>query len=84
MRVITPGTSAGELLDVFSSLERRSPRWDDDPESARATLSAAISLVLRLAGREADPAKSRSMLLAVLAERRLVVNQGADIGALLE
>jgi len=85
VRVITPGSSAGELLHVLSSLERRSPRWDDDPESARATLSAAISLVLRLVGREADPAKSREhVLLAVLAERRLLANQPADIAALLE
>ncbi len=84
VRVITPGTSAGELLHVLSSLER-SPRWDDDPESARATLSAAISLVLRLVGREADPARSREhVLLAVLAERRLIANQQADIAALLE
>jgi len=85
VRVITPGSSAGELLHVLSSLERRSPRWDDDPESARATLSAAISLVLRLVGREADPAKSREhVLLAVLAERRLIANQPADITALLD
>ena len=85
VRVITPGSSAGELLHVLSSLERRSPRWDDDPESARSTLSAAISLVLRLVGREADPAKSREhVLLSVLAERRLVANQPADIAALLE
>ncbi len=85
VRVITPGSSAGELLHVLSSLERRSPHWDDDPESARATLSAAISLVLRLVGREADPAKSREhVLLAVLAERRLLANQPADIAALLE
>lgn len=84
VRVITPGTSAGELLHVLSSLERRSPRWDDDVESARATLSAAISLVLRLVGREGDPAKSREhVLLAVLAERRLSSKQSADIESLL-
>jgi DNA helicase HerA-like ATPase len=68
IRVITPGSSAGELLHVLSSLERRSDRWDTDPESARDALSAAISLVLRLLGRDPDPAKSREhVLLSVLA-----------------
>jgi hypothetical protein len=85
LRVITPGTTAGELLHVLSSLERRSALWDHDPESARSTLSAAISLVLRLLGREPDPAKSREhVLLAVLAERRLTSGAPADLGSLME
>jgi DNA helicase HerA-like ATPase len=71
VRVITPGSSAGESLHILSSLERRSARWDHDPESARAALSAAISLVLRLIGREADPAKSREHAL-VFARRASV------------
>ena len=85
VRVLTPGANGGELLHVLSSLERRSPRWDDDVESARATLSAAISLVLRLIGREADPARSREhVLLAIFAERRLLANQPADLAALMD
>jgi hypothetical protein len=84
VRVITPGSSAGELLHVLSSLERRTERWATDPESARAALSAAVSLLLRLLGRDPDPAKSRDhVLLSVLAERRLVQGQSADLGALL-
>jgi hypothetical protein len=85
VRVITPGANAGELLHVLSSLERRSERWDSDPESARAALSAAVSLVLRLTGRDPDPAKSREhVLLSVLAERRLLAGQPADLSSLLE
>ncbi|HEY2407143.1 MAG TPA: helicase HerA-like domain-containing protein [Polyangiaceae bacterium] len=84
VRVITPGSSAGEPLHLLSSLERRSARWDEDPEAARAALSAAISLVLRLLGRDPDPAKSREhVLLSVLAERRLRAGGGAELGALL-
>jgi hypothetical protein len=84
IRVITPGSSAGELLHVLSSLERRSPRWDTDPESARAALSAAVSLVLRLLGRDPDPAKSREhVLLSVLAEQRLSRGEPAPLAALL-
>jgi hypothetical protein len=83
-RVITPGSSAGELLHVLSSLERRSDRWDTDVESARAALSAAVSLLLRLLGRDPDPAKSKEhVLLSLLAERRLVAGENADLPALL-
>jgi hypothetical protein len=85
VRVITPGSSAGELLHVLSSLERRSARWDADPESGRAALSNAVSLVLRLLGRDPDPAKSRErVLLSVLAERRLARGDTAELGALRE
>lgn len=84
VRVLTPGGAAGEPLHLLSSLERRSPRWDHDIESARATLSASISLVLRLLGRDPDPAKSREhVLLSVLAERRLLMGESAELGALL-
>lgn len=85
VRVLTPGSSAGEPLHVLSSLERRSTLWDTDPESARASLSSAISLLLRLVGRDADPAKSREhVVLSVFAERRLLANEPADVGALMK
>jgi len=85
LRVITPGATAGELLHVLSGLERPSSRWESDPEAARDSLSAAVSLVLRLLGRDPDPAKSREhVLLMVLAERRLASGQSADLVALLE
>ena len=51
LRVLTPGSSAGEPVHILSSLERRPASWDADPEAGRAALSAAISLVLRLLGK---------------------------------
>lgn len=85
VRVITPGSTAGELLHVLSPLERRSPRWDTDPESARAALSAAASLVLRLLGRDPDPAKSKEhVLLSLLAERRMLSGADANLAALMQ
>ncbi len=84
VRIVTPGSDAGEPLHVLSALERRSPRWDDDVEGARATLAAAISLVMRLVGREAEPSKSREhALLSVLAERRLLAGKDASLAALV-
>jgi hypothetical protein len=85
IRVLTPGGSAGEPLHILSSLERRSPYWDIDPDAARDALAAAVSLVLRLLGREPDPAKSREhVLLSVLAERRLAAGEPPELGALLQ
>jgi DNA helicase HerA-like ATPase len=84
IRVLTPGSTAGEPIHLLSSLERRSPRWDTDPDAAQASLSAAVSLVLRLVGRDPDPARSRDhVLLSVLAERRLRSGQDANLAALL-
>ncbi len=84
VRVVTPGSTAGEPLHLFSSLERNADRWHRDPESARATISTAISLVLRLLGLDADAASSKEhVLLSVLAERRLSAGQPADLPALL-
>jgi hypothetical protein len=84
IRVITPGSTSGERLHMLSALERSSTRWADDPESARAGLAAAVSLLLRLLGRDSDPARSKEhVLLSLLAERRLREGQSAELGALL-
>ncbi len=84
IRVITPGSDAGEALHLLSALERRSPRWDHDVEGARATLEAAVSMVLQLMKRDPDPAQSRAhALLTTIVERRHVAKQPADLASLL-
>jgi len=85
IQVITPGSSAGLPLHVLSSLEHPVTDWKSQPDAALASLSAAVSLVLRLLGRDADPASSREhVLLSVLAERRLRAGEPSDLGSLLE
>ncbi|MBL8679405.1 MAG: ATP-binding protein [Myxococcales bacterium] len=87
VRVLTPGSNAGEPVHLLSSLEQRSPLWDGAPsdiEVARNALASAVSLVLRLLGRDADPASSREhVLLCVFAERRLRAGQSADLASLI-
>jgi hypothetical protein len=84
VRVITPGSEAGEPLHLLSALERRSSRWDHDLDGARANLSAAVSLVLQLIGRSGDPGRSREhAFLCVLAEARLLRGHHAPLEALL-
>ena len=83
-RVLTPGTQAGEPLHVLSALEQPSELWQRDEEGAREALSAAVSLLLRLIGRDPDPTKSRDhVVLSVFAERRLRAGQRADVESLL-
>ncbi len=83
-RVLTPGTSAGEMVHVLSSLEQPSPLWTTDPEAARDALAASISLVLRLVGRDPDPARSRDhVVLSHFAEARLRNGRPADLASLL-
>jgi hypothetical protein len=85
MRILTPGIATGELLHILSPLEQRSPRWDTDADSARHALGAAVSLVLRLLGRDADPARSREhVLLSILAERRLAAGSHAELADLMQ
>ena len=83
-RVITPGGGGGESLHVLSALEQANAQWRDDPDAARAALSASISLVLRLLGRDPDPARSRDhVMLSVLAELRLRDSRDASLESLL-
>jgi len=85
IRLLTPGSTAGEPIHLLSSLERRSPVWDTDPETARNPLANTISLVLRLLGRDSDPAASKDhVLLSVLAEKRLREGRTADLASLIQ
>jgi len=84
LRVITPGSTAGEPLDLLSSLANAAANWQRDPESARASLSAAVSLVLRLLGLDPDPAKSRAhVLISLFAEHRIQAGLPSDLSDLL-
>ncbi len=68
--MITPGHTSGESLHVLSALEHPNGSWHTDVEGTRASISAAISLLLRLVGRDPDAARSRDhALLSVLVER---------------
>jgi len=84
-RVLTPGSSAGEPLNVLSALERPSALWQTDVEGAREALGASISLLLRLIGRDPEPTRSRDhVVLSIFAERRLREGRSAEVRALLD
>ncbi len=84
LRVITPGSEHGEPLQLLSSLERPTGDWKTDPADARASLSAAVSLILRLLKRNPDAATSRDhVLLSLLAERRMRAGKPSDLASLI-
>lgn len=84
-RLFTPGMLAGEPLHILSALEQPSPLWETDLSAARESLSASVSLLLRLIGRDPDPTRSRDhVVLSVFAERRLRAGEPADVAALLD
>ena len=84
VRVLTPGTQAGEPLHVLSPLEQATTSFAVDEEAARDALSSAVSLLLRLVEREAEATSPAHVLLSTLAERRLRAGQAASLEALLE
>jgi hypothetical protein len=84
-RLFTPGMLAGEPLHVLSGLEQPSSLWQTDVPAARESLSASISLLLRLVGRDPDATRSRDhVVLSVFAERRLRAGETAGVASLLE
>jgi hypothetical protein len=88
LRILTPGSPAGESVHVLSALERPHARWTDAGShaltDAREALAAAVSMVLRLLDRDPDPARSREhVLLSTLAERRLRAGEGATLDVLI-
>ncbi len=83
-RILTPGATIAEPVNLLAALQAAPERWRDELDSARASLTAAISLILRLLDRDADPMRSREhVLLSVLAERRLSQGLSADLASLI-
>ena len=83
IRVVTPGATIAEPLDVLSALSKRSALWGVDDEAAHDKLAAGISLVLRLVGEDGDPRSREHLVLATLAMRHIDRGEAAPLQALL-
>ncbi len=82
--IFTPGATIAEPIHLLSSLEVCSSLWQTDEDSAREGLSSAVSLLLSLMNRDAEPTQSREhVVLCELAERRLRSGQPATLESLL-
>ena len=85
LRVLTPGSTAGEPLHVLSSLERRSASWDADPEAARAAAQRR-HLARPAPARPRPRPRQEPRARPALRPRRAPPPRGqtADLGSLLD
>ncbi len=83
LRIITPGAKAvGEPLDVLSPLEAPADP-DADEESVSDALAGAVSLLLRMVKREADPTSREHALLSHLVISRRQASSRATLETLI-
>lgn len=82
--IYTPASSAGLELNVLRSFAAPPPALRADGEAVRERLNAAVSGLLALLGRDADPLRSREhILLAQLLQRAWGEGRDADLGTLI-
>ena len=63
VRVLTPGSESGTPVDVLTTLTRAPRHLLDDPEGLRELVLGAVSALLGLIGRAADPLTDPSAIL---------------------
>jgi hypothetical protein len=61
--IYTPGSQAGKPLSLLRSFAAPAPALARDPEAVRERAQAAVSGLLALLGRDADPLQSREHIL---------------------
>jgi len=80
--IYTPGSTVGIPVSVLSSFAR--PDLDDD-EMLRERAQTTVSSLLALAGRDADPVKSREhILLSTILLGAWAAGESPDLAALIE
>ncbi|MCP3973756.1 MAG: ATP-binding protein [bacterium] len=82
--VYTPGSSAGEGVNIVGSLAVPELSWEDDAETLRDEIQGFVSGLLGLAGEDVDPISSRQhILLSNLIEHSWRQGIGLDMATLL-
>ncbi len=80
----TPGSEAGQPLNVIGSLQAPTLSWASEEETLRDEIEGTVSSLLGLVGVEADPIASREhVLLANLLEHSWRAGRDLDLGALI-
>ncbi len=84
MTVYTPGSSAGVPIDLFGLLSAPPAEVVADDEARTAVVSAAVSGLLGLAGRKADPVKDPAhVTLSFIIERAWQAGASLDLSGLI-
>ncbi|MDF1521811.1 MAG: DUF87 domain-containing protein [Trueperaceae bacterium] len=83
VRVYTPGSTAGRPLSILKSFARPAEAVLDDPELLAERLTASVSALLTLVGREPDPTGRDHVLVATLLEHLWRSGRDADLADLI-
>jgi hypothetical protein len=82
--IFTPGSNAGQPVDVLHFFERPDLNWDDHEEALRERIGGIVSALLGLVGVEADPLQSpEHILLARIIEHLWREGEQFDLPALI-
>jgi hypothetical protein len=83
--VFTPGSSAGESVNILSSFEAPALPWEENKEILREKIASIITALLGLVGlKDIDPLRSREhILLSNLLEEAWSHGQGLDMPSLI-
>ena len=82
--VYTPGSGAGEPLNVIGSLRAPALSWEDESEALRDEIEGTVTGLLDLVGIKSDPLSSREhVLLANLVEHAWRAGVDLDLGSLI-
>ena len=84
LTVYTPGSTAGRPVDLLGMLEAPPPETLEDHEARTAVISAAVSGLLGLAGRKADPVKDPAhVTLSYILDNAWRAGQSLDLASLV-
>lgn len=82
--IYTPGSEAGQPLNVIGSLHAPKLSWETEAETLRDEIEGTVSSLLGLVGVDADPLASREhVLLANLLEHSWRAGRDLDLGTLI-
>ena len=82
--IYTPGSEAGQPLNVIGSLQAPELSWEAEEETLRDEIEGTVSSLLGLVGVDADPLASREhVLLANLLEHSWRGGRDLDLGTLI-
>lgn len=63
LRIFTPGSTAGELVNIVTGFEKPPVNFNSDPELAIEKIKNSVSALLSLLGMDTDPIKSSPHIL---------------------
>ncbi len=82
--IFTPGSEAGQPINILDALRVPSAGWDADAENLHEKIQGIVSALLGLIGVQADPLRSREhILLSHLIENAWRANKDMDVTQLI-